>query len=44
MPRQPLKALIFIALAGCGAAQTETIGSVDTVFKFIDMLSLPNLR
>lgn len=35
MPRQPLKALIFIALAGCGAAQTETIGSVDTVFKFI---------
>lgn len=35
MPRQPLKALLFIALAGCGAAQTETIGSVDTVFKFI---------
>lgn len=30
-----LKGLLLLALAGCGAAQTETIGSVDTVFKFI---------
>jgi len=35
MPNKTLKALLILALAGCGAAQTETIGSVDTVFKFI---------
>ena len=35
MPHKPLKFLLFLALAGCGAAQTGTIGSVDTVFKFL---------
>jgi CreA protein len=36
MPNKTLKALLIFALAGCGAtAQTETIGSVDTVFKFL---------
>lgn len=36
MPHKSLKALLILALAGCGAAaQTETIGSVDTVFKFL---------
>ena len=35
MHHKPLKFLLFLALAGCGAAQTETIGSVDTVFKFL---------
>ncbi len=35
MHHKPLKFLLFLALAGCGAAQTETIGSVDTVFKIL---------
>ena len=35
MLQKTLKTLLFIGLAGCGAAQTETIGSVDTVFKFL---------
>lgn len=35
MRNAALKSLLLLALAGCGAAHTETIGSVDTVFKFI---------
>lgn len=35
MRHPALKSLLLLALAGCGAAHTETIGSVDTVFKFI---------